>query len=504
MPDVSTRKWPSHVPLLKPTEADGWSVGDAFEGTQIFGTNGSGKTSGSAAHIAEAMLREGYGGVVLTAKEDELRRWLSYAKRTGREKDVVVIPGKDALGRPRRFNFLAYVLHLNPAVSSTDLAEILVAAARSNRSKAQFEAYWEGRMMLVASKLIDIARAAASPTISTLRELLSAATDTGSGRWKDYIGRIHKLRRAAGVEVEPEAMANARWHFEQRLISVPERQREGFVDPFFMLLATFEEPIVRDLFDPRPSADAASAADVYDDDYSALFDPEVAPDSCYKREKVIIVNLPTNVWREVGKAAQIIYKQVWQYAMRARFSFLANPEHDPDFVPADHRPVFFFADEAQQFSVPSDVEFQQFARSARIATVYITQSLSNYTSELGYERAHALLANLQTKFFHSNGDPPTNAYAVDLIGETTDPRVRFEDHWYRDKRDISRRETRIKYDREDKGTVSRRLRTGDFTTLQKGSDEQGKIIDAILFQAGRTWKGNGLRNWTDVVFNRWE
>src|SRR4051794_34371399 len=52
-----------------------WTVNDAFEGTQIFGETGSGKTTGSGARIARAFLEKGFGGLVLTAKTTDAYEW---------------------------------------------------------------------------------------------------------------------------------------------------------------------------------------------------------------------------------------------------------------------------------------------------------------------------------------------------------------------------------------------------------------------------------------------
>ena len=69
-------------------EGDAWTIGDACEGTQIFGTTGSGKTSGSGRTLALAFLRAGFSGLVLCAKPDERELWGRYAAIAGREDDL--------------------------------------------------------------------------------------------------------------------------------------------------------------------------------------------------------------------------------------------------------------------------------------------------------------------------------------------------------------------------------------------------------------------------------
>ena len=69
---------------------DTWTIGDACEGTQIFGATGSGKTTGSGQAIAKAFLRNNFGGLVLTAKTDECDVWKKYCRETNRIDDLIV------------------------------------------------------------------------------------------------------------------------------------------------------------------------------------------------------------------------------------------------------------------------------------------------------------------------------------------------------------------------------------------------------------------------------
>ena len=65
MLDLPLINWPMGYPF---------TVRDACEGVLILGGLGSGKTSGSGALLAKKYLTNNFGGIVLTAKEDEVRR----------------------------------------------------------------------------------------------------------------------------------------------------------------------------------------------------------------------------------------------------------------------------------------------------------------------------------------------------------------------------------------------------------------------------------------------
>jgi hypothetical protein len=77
------RDWFENDMALLKISADGktnlpenyWSLNDAFQGVQILGGTGSGKSSGSGQALARAFLEANLGGLVLTAKTDEVFAW---------------------------------------------------------------------------------------------------------------------------------------------------------------------------------------------------------------------------------------------------------------------------------------------------------------------------------------------------------------------------------------------------------------------------------------------
>jgi hypothetical protein len=73
---------------------------------QILGATGSGKSSGSGQALAKAFMESNLGGLVLTAKNDEVLSWKRFAKAAGRESELLIV-GPDS---PHRFNFLRYEL----------------------------------------------------------------------------------------------------------------------------------------------------------------------------------------------------------------------------------------------------------------------------------------------------------------------------------------------------------------------------------------------------------
>ena len=71
------------------------TIGKSCEGTVVFGRAGSGKTSGTAAHLSRAMLKDGYGGLVLCAQTGEAETWRARAAASGRTNDLVFVTADD-------------------------------------------------------------------------------------------------------------------------------------------------------------------------------------------------------------------------------------------------------------------------------------------------------------------------------------------------------------------------------------------------------------------------
>ena len=136
--------------------------------------------------------------------------------------------------------------------------------------------------------------------------------------------------------------------------------------------------------------------------------PNLSPEDCLKG-KIILINLPVKLYDKVGRDAQILFKYIWQRAMERRQ------------ITADSKPVFLWADEAQNFLHTHDIDYQATARSSRVCTVYLTQNIPNYFAHMGGNnrgaKVKSFLGTMGTKIFHANADMDTNKYASELIGQ---------------------------------------------------------------------------------------
>ena len=118
-------------------------------------------------------------------------------------------------------------------------------------------------------------------------------------------------------------------------------------------------------------------------------DTNIKPEDTFDG-KIIIVDLPVQEFRLAGKIANLAWKFCFQVAVMRR-----TPPKDGYL-----RPVFLWADEAQNFVTEFDSTYQAVARSAGGCTVYLTQNRESYLRVLGNAAAvDSLLGNLQAKFF---------------------------------------------------------------------------------------------------------
>jgi hypothetical protein len=394
--------WDLSAALLEWCAGESWSIRDAVEGTLILGATGSGKSSGSGRTLALAMLRAGFGGLVLTAKPDERSVWESYCRAAGRSKDLLIF-GPDS---PLRFNFLDH--EMNRKGSGAGLTDnivglfstVLEVAERNSAGGGggrEDEGYWRRANRQLCRNLVDLlALAKGRISIPDLYRLVISAPisreQIQSEAWK---AESFCFRCLADAEQRPKSPRQAidfelvADYFMVEFPALSEKTRSVIVSTFTSMVDVLNRGLLRDLF---------------------CGETNVSPEAV-EGGSIILIDLPVKEFAEVGQFAQVLWKYAFQRSIERR-PVAENP-----------RPVFLWADEAQHFITSYDMHFQTTCRAARAATVLLSQNYSNFLavlggSERGRAEADSLLANLNTKIFHSNGDPVTNEWAAKAIGRT--------------------------------------------------------------------------------------
>ncbi len=184
------------------SEADLWRIRDASEGLLIFGAVGSGKTSGSGAAFARAFLQAGFGGLVLTAKPDEARRWLRMCQETSRSQDCVhVTPGSG-----HKLNFLQYEIQRpGERIAVTDdliplFRRLIGVTSRSKRSETGDD-FGSNTTNQLIRKLIDLFLLAGEPlTLDRMVHFINLAPRDEAKDWrgiKKFASVITRAEKAA-------------------------------------------------------------------------------------------------------------------------------------------------------------------------------------------------------------------------------------------------------------------------------------------------------------------
>jgi hypothetical protein len=231
------------------------------------------------------------------------------------------------------------------------------------------------------------------------------------------------------------------------------------------------------------------------------------------------VDFPLKIWQRGGILAQHIFKYSWMRAMERR------PKKEP------LRPVFLWGDEYQLFISSYDNEFSSTARSSRVCTVYLTQSVPALKDAVkgtaAKDTVDTLLNNFQTRIIHTCLDDVTQKWASDTIGkglqwryseqknsstnegegeaegETTGAGEGIAKHANGGGRNLSSSEGRNRGRSKSKGRVAgegaSRQQVMDYylqpaffaSSLRMGDKVNKFIVDGVVLVGGKTWEYTG-------------
>lgn len=478
-------RWPLSLPLLWLSDTDDFTLADACEGTMISGATGSGKTSGSGRTLAMEFLRAGMGGLVLTAKPDERALWESYCRETGRTGDLIIFSPTERW----RFNFLNYELHRGGSGGGLTenlvnlFSEVLQVAERHGGSGGrEDEGYWRRAMRQLVRNAIDLlmfaTRKVSIPDLyRVVVSLPTSPAQVGDPAWQQRSFAYQCLEAADAAAKTAIRQRDYELCVDYAILEFPalsEKTRSIIVSTFTSMVDVFQRNLLRELFCTETN-----------------LTPEAVQEG-----KIIVVDLPVKEFGELGQLSQVLMKYVFMRTIERR-----PLENDP-------RPVFLWVDESQLFTTDYDFLFQTTARSARVCTVYLTQNLSNYYATLGAgdqgkAAVDSLLANLNTKIMHANGDPITNEWAATLIGRSRQFFVNANNSYQPDNSLLGW------FGASNAGQTSAgvsealefEVQPRRFTTLRKGGVACHRYVDAIVFQGGRRFQANG-KTWLPVTFRQ--
>lgn len=463
--------FPLNMPLLRLNKHDHLTLQDVLTGVHIFGGVGSGKTTSSGATLAEAYLRAGFGGLVLTAKPGEAASWVRRAERCNRGKHVIRF-GPD---HPARFNFLNYSMG-RPGPGGglvqnlINLFEEILEVYSPDKSLGG-DPYWrQGRTELLSNtiELIWLAKGALSfeDIIDVVDSAPRSNSDIYDPAWKVSSEWSHMVERAARrvARVNPERDAHSLEaiykYWTKRFAPHDPEPRSSVISMVSALTDPLSRGVLHELF---------------------LTTTTMVPDLATEGT-IIILDMPVLQYEKVGRFAQALFKGVFQRMAERRVQ-----------TDDSARPMFLWADEAHLVMTSRDANFLTVSRESRVANVFLSQNLPNYYVAMGgdggaQDRTKQLLGTFGLKIFHANGDPETNRYAEDLGGKGVVIR-------HSGSRTMSRSyspggsgsSTSVTYGWNE--TFDTLIPARRFSLLRRGGPKRG-YSEAFIVQTGEPWKTN--------------
>lgn len=446
--------------LLQLSPSDNWTIRDAVEGVQIFGGIGSGKTSGSGAAIARAFLHAGFGGLVLCAKPGEKQLWISYAKETGREDDLIIFSADSKW----RFNFLEYEFKRkgvgggqghNIVDLFLTIHELIEGKVTANGG----DKFWDRATEQMIRNAVTILVLSKTPlSVKAINELIITAPlspqQIEDSHWRQNSFCAQCIQAASTQpksQIEQHNFDVATTYWLKEFPNQGDRTRSSIIATFTSMASKLLDGLVWNMFST---------------------DLNIVPEVTYRNGAIIILDFSVQEWNEIGRVVQGIFKYAFQQSILRR---------DTNKHP---RPVFLFADESQHFISSHDFMFQSTVRDYLCCTVYASQNISNYYAKLkspsGRDEVNSLLGNLRTKIFHANDDPPTNEYASNVIGKIVQ----------------NRKGTGITTN-ENQGQESHSTNVGTsevvdykvlpvtYSTLKTGGEPNNLEVEAIVYRGGK-------------------
>ena len=318
-------------PILDWRRGEQWTMARAMQGTLIVGSTGSGKTSGSGATIARALLRNGFSGLVLTVKTDEPENWQQHCEKEGRLDDLIFFhPGTGYCFNPLEFE----PINENRVQLFLKLSELGLGGTTPVTD------YWiEERKKLLRNLFQLIESAGLTPSVMILAKILSQAPPSlavvASATWQRDSAcaqAIAEARRRRGTD--PDTLIAVEY-FDQEFPTLNSRTRSIVVSMVSNTFDLLRRSPLRELFTESST---------------------ISPNSIFAGNKILVVNLPVKESIDVGRCANVIWKFCFQREVERR---------------AEKTPTFIWVDEAQLFLNRDDYLFQTTARSSGCASVYV-------------------------------------------------------------------------------------------------------------------------------------
>lgn len=341
-----------------------------YQNMLITGSIGSGKTSGAISWITYRLLKSGKGGVILDVKGNFVEIVETMCRRLGREKDLKIISK----------NSNAYFDILDDSLSPLELAnrikQIITLLSTNNVS----DPYWLDKVENVLLNLfIVIKYENVDYEMMKLHKLI-----TDDEYLNKYINSIkYKVKKEIPNEKEAFELCNAITFIENEFKNLDSRVKSILKSE----ITRFTIPLVTEY-------------EIYNRFCNKVGKEKIS----FNKNQIVVLSLNIAENRALAKIIATCLKLSFQ---RYVISNISNSN-----------PIFFIADEFQEFCNVEDSHFLSLSREAKCMNIISTQSYSSLNSSLrDKEASRVVIQNLVNKIWFRNDDTYTIEETIKQLGK---------------------------------------------------------------------------------------
>ena len=422
-----------------------------YQNVLITGSIGSGKTSGAVSRLLYPLLKSGKGGLILDVKGNFVDKVEEMCKRCGRISDLKVI-SKTSNG---------YFEILSNSISSLELAgrikQILELLSVNNNS----DSYWLDKVENFLTNIFVLMKYLDKFSMLELHRLVTE---------EKYLQTCLSKVKEMAVKTPPDDK-----------LAFEISNMINFITKEFEMLDSRVKSIIKSEI-TRFTIPLITEYDLY----NQFCEKGAKEEIVFDEKSIIVLSVPIGENRTLSKILATILKLEFQKFV---LSNISNPI-----------PVFFIADEFQEFCNVADTNFLSLSREAKCINIISTQSYSSLKSTLkNEENTRVLIQNLVNKIWFRNDDIYTVSEVIKQLGKI---------NIVRENKSVSESSTESKKYmfregfRNTKSSISKTLNYVE--TKENEYDEnfftrELKTFEALVMLMGK----EGMKEPKRVMFKRW-
>lgn len=341
-----------------------------YQNMLITGSIGSGKTSGAISWITYRLLKSGKGGLILDVKGNFVNTVEIMCKRLGRTQDLRIISK----------NSNAYFDILDSSLSPLELANRIKQIITLLSSTNVGDPYWLDKVENVLLNLFILMKYTNSNyEMMELHKLVS--DDYYLSRYMDKIKS--RIKKEMPNEKEAFELYNAITFIENEFKNLDSRVKSILKSE----ITRFTIPLITEY-----------------DIHNRFCNKEGKEKINFNENQIVVLSLNIAENRALAKIIATCLKLAFQKYVISNIS--------------NSNPLFFIADEFQEFCNVEDSHFLSLSREAKCMNIISTQSYSSLNSSLrDKEAARVIIQNLVNKVWFRNDDTYTIEETIKQLGK---------------------------------------------------------------------------------------